>query len=322
MMKRSLIFLVLVCLLLTGCASAAATSVAPSTGGAPMPPSFNEAVPAEKSADAQSQGAVTNQNDLSNSGSGGNQAAIDRVVIKNASLVIVVADPAAAMGSITQMADEMGGFVVNSNLVRLASTGGMEVPEANITVRVPAQKLTDAMDRIKGLVTDKANDIQSENVTGQDVTKEYTDLQSRLTNLENTRDQLQTIMADAHKTEDILAVYNQLTSVTEQIEVLKGQIRYYDESASLSAISVRIVSKESVKPISIGGWQPKGIARDALQALVNTLQVLGTAAIWGGIYCLPITLMAAIPLYLIFLGFRKVQRRKKATPPANTKIAE
>ena len=49
------------------------------------------------------------------------------------------------------------------------------------------------------------------------------------------------------------------------IEVLKGQINYYDQASTLSAISIRLIAEETVKPIIIAGWQPQGVARDAAQ---------------------------------------------------------
>jgi hypothetical protein len=103
-------------------------------------------------------------------------AAVERVVIKNASLEIVVQDPISSVDAISRMAEEMGGFVVNSNTYRIRTTRGNEVPEANITVRVPATRLNEAMDRIKALVGDPGQDVINENISGQDVTQEYTDL--------------------------------------------------------------------------------------------------------------------------------------------------
>jgi hypothetical protein len=302
--KLVLIFSVLV-LLLSGCASAAAPTqvMEKSTGGgAPMvpaaPPSF---APGNTSSDSQS----------NYSGASSKNQGIERIVIKNAELSIVVIDPGAAMTQIANMAEGMGGFVVSSQLYKTQTTNGVEVPVADITVRVPAEKLSEALEQIKSLVIDRKTDIVSENISGQDVTKEYTDLQSRLTNLQNTQKQLQQIMDSATKTEDVLAVYNQLTQVQEQIEVAKGQIKYYDESSKLSSIHVGLKSKESVSPLTIGGWQPVGVARDALQTLLDTIKILANILIWAVIFCLPISILVGVPGWFIFKGFRKWYTRRK-----------
>jgi hypothetical protein len=246
---------------------------------------------------------------------------VDRMVIRNATLDIVVLDPGKEMSTISRMATDMGGFVVSSSLYKYTSDG-VEYPQANITVRVPAEKLNDALDTIKALVEDPDIDILNESVTGEDVTKAYTDLESRLRNLEEAEAQLREIMGSATKTEDVLAVHNQLTQVREQIEVIRGQMQYYKESSDLSAIQVTLRAKASVAPLEIGGWQPLGVARDAAQAMINALQFLGSAAIWIFLFVLPVGLVIAIPFVIIGLLWRRSRKNRKPkvvappTPPA------
>lgn len=244
--------------------------------------------------------------------------AAERIVIKNASLSIAVSDPGKSMDSISRMADEMGGFVVSANQYQSVTENGVMVPRASITIRVPAENLQEALERIKA-ETDRP--VISQNIESQDVTSDYIDLKSRLRNLENTESQLSKIMEEARQTEDVLAVYNQLVQVREQIEVLQGQIKYYDESAALSSIKVELHANEAVVPLTIGSWQPQGVARSALQALINGLKVVANLLIWVVIFFLPIGLV----LFLVFvlpagLVLRAIRRRttnrKPAVPPA------
>lgn len=293
-MNKPIVLILVLLVLVSGCASSARSLTSSEMAGAPAAAE----VAYEGSADSDWEAR-----------SDSNQASIERIVIRNASLSIVVFDPGQAMETISRMAEEMGGFVVQSNLYKTVTRNDVEVPEANITVRVPAEKLTAALDQIKALVEDPSIDILSENVSGQDVTQEYTDLNSQLLNLEQAEAQLREIMASASKTEDVLAIYRQLTEVRERIEVLKGQIRYYDEAAALSAIDVRIQARAAVQPLQIGGWQPVGDARNAVQALINTLQFLGSAAIWLIIYVLPVGLIIFFPVRLLWKLFRRATRR-------------
>lgn len=234
---------------------------------------------------------------------------VERLVIKNANLAIVVDDPGVEMKAIAAMAEDMGGFVVSSNLYQTVTPTGLEVPSASITVRVPAERLAEAQQTIE----DRANSVTSSTESGQDVTSQYTDLQSRLRNLEDAEDLLRQIMDDARDTQDVLVAFNQLNSITEQIEVLKGQIKYYEESAAMSAISVQLTASAAAQPVTIGSWEPKGVALDAVRALIRALQGIANAAIWFVIYLLPILLIIAIPLWLIFLGIRRWRRKAKAS---------
>ena len=242
---------------------------------------------------------------------------VDRLVIKNATLSMAVNDPLKSMDTISHMAEGMGGFVVTADMYQQSLSNGVKVPQVSMTIRVPAEKLDEALTTIKK-ETDQP--IISENESSQDVTADYTDLNSRLTNMQAAEKQLQEIMASATKTEDVLAVYSQLVSVREQIELIKGQMKYYEQSAALSSISIQLIANAAVQPITIAGWQPKGVAREALQSLVHTMQSLASFGIRLVILYLPTILMIFVPLGLIVWGIvaliRKLRRPKVTPAPA------
>jgi len=237
----------------------------------------------------------------------------ERIVIKDADITIVVENPPDVLDDIVRMAEDMGGYVVSANLYQSRLDNGQEVPRGSITIRVPAARLNDALDLIES-----ASDREplSKNISSQDVTREYTDLQSRLRNLEEAEAQLREIMASANKTEDVLAVYNQLVQVREQIEVIKGQIHYYEQSAALSAISVELLADEAVQPLTIGGWQPIDVAKDAIQSLINALKFVAIALIWIVLFILPVVILLAliflVPLTLVVKVMRKRRRSSQA----------
>jgi len=238
-------------------------------------------------------------------------AAIERIVIKNASLAIIVEDPAKNVEDVNRITKKYGGFVVNSNLYKRTIADGVEVTQASMMVRVLSDQLDAAMEEIKGLVKNPQTDIQSETLSGEDVTSQYTDLQSRLRNLEDAAEKLREILSNATKTEDVLAVYRELTSVNEQIEVLKGQIKYYDEASKLSSISIEIISKDSIQPLTIGKWEPKGVARDAVQALINAAKFFVNLVIWTSLFAIPVGLLFIAPILLIIWIIR-TRKKKKA----------
>jgi hypothetical protein len=303
-MRKQLIFLSVLAILLSSCAvgSARYDSEVLMESGAPMAKGmdfssdsyFGEAENSITSASYQDQGIQTQEIQI-------------RMVIKNASLSIVVEEPGTTLDAISNLAAELGGFVVSSNLYRMEVEGGLEVPQANITIRVPVEKLDQALADIKS----GAGQILNENISGQDVTQEYTDLASRLRHLENTEQQLTVIMEQAYETEDVLSVYNRLVGVQEQIELTKGQIQYYEQSAALSAISVNIQANEAVQPLKIGNWQPVGVAKRAIQALINTLEFIANLLIWIALYILPVVLVLYFPVRWIWKGLKKLFTRGK-----------
>ena len=233
------------------------------------------------------------------------QAAQERLVIENADLAIVVKDPKARMKEINDLAKELGGFVVSSNLYQSSTPAGKEVPEASIVIRVPSEKLDEALAKIK----EGAVDIDYENRSGQDVTNIYVDLQSQLTAKQAAEKKLLEIMDTATRAEDVLAIYLQVQTVQTEIEVLKGQIKYYEESAAMSAISVRLIAEEGTQPIEIGPWKPEGAAKEAVQDLIFFFQNFVDFLIYFVLSTLPSLILIAIPLYLVYLGGRALYRR-------------
>jgi len=232
---------------------------------------------------------------------------VERIVIQNADLAIVVSDVKGRMQNIQVMAQQMGGFVVSSNIYQSYTSNGTMVPESQIVIRVPAEKLEDALDQIKKDVVE----IQNENRSGQDVTSEYVDLQSRLKNYEAAEAQLNEILENATDTEDVVSIFNQLVAYREQIELVKGQMKYYEEAAALSAISIRIIAEETIQPVVIGKWEPKGVALEAVQDLIDFMKDFVDFLIRFVIYTLPVWIMIAIPLYLAFLGVRALFRKMR-----------
>jgi hypothetical protein len=235
-----------------------------------------------------------------------NAVATERLVIQNADLSIVVTDPKARMDEIAQMTKEMGGFVVTSNIYQTTyGPNSIEVPQVGMTIRIPSERLDEALDKIK----EGAVDVTYENRSGEDVTSQYVDLESRLSAKRAAEKKLLEILDAAVTTEDTLAVYVQLQQIQTEIEVLVGQMKYYEESAALSAVSITLIAEETIRPIEIGGWKLQGTANDAVQDLIRFTQGFVQFLIRFVLSFLPALILIAIPLYGAFIGGRALFRR-------------
>lgn len=237
----------------------------------------------------------------------------ERLVIQNANMTVVVPDPAKAVDDIGDMAEEMGGYVVSAS-VHQSTFGVAQVLayQAFITIRVPAERLDEAIDRIEAA----ASEVRNRNVSSQDVTSEYVDLESQLRNLRAAEEQLREILASATKTEDVMMVFNQLTQVRGEIERIQGQMRYYEESARLAALSVELLPDVAEQPLQIGIWRPEGVAKEALEDLLRALQWIGSALIRIGILYLPLAVLFGVPIWLVARAIRRHRKRRATPPPA------
>lgn len=304
-------FILIAAIVLGACASSSAPEL---PAGAPNAPqeAYYDGIPAATEA------AAVERSSTDSSGGNASAAQVQRLVIQNADLAVVVSDVELRMKEIQEMAAEMGGFVVSSNLYKGYTSDYTPVPEATLTIRVPAERLDEALEFIKK----DAVEVQNENRSGTDVTAEYVDLKSRLKTYEAAEKELTELMENSQNAEEVVNIFNQLMYYREQIELVKGQIKYYEEAAALSAISIRLIAEETIKPIEIGGWEPQGVARDAIQDLIRFWQNFVDFLIYFFLNTLPVLLTIAIPFYLFFLAarwvFRKLRGNKKKVEPQNT----
>lgn len=302
-MKRYWIVVIAALVLLSSCAGKSADNFTREESVAMAPAAEPMAV------EGYAADSAMNGSDMrASTGAGVEPAQQERLVIKNADLTITVDDPLKSIDAISYLAESLGGHVVSSNTYQTYTNSGARVPEGTITVRVPSEKLNDALQRIK----ENAIEVQSETVSGEDVTDQYVDLQSRLKAKKAAEAKLLEIMDQAKTTEDTLNVYAQLQGIQSDIEVLQGQINYYERSASMSSISVSVVAAEKSQPIEIGGWELGNTASKAIQDLINYMQGFVQFLIRFTIFVLPVLITIVLPFYLVFIVIRFFVRKRRA----------
>jgi PKD repeat protein len=155
----------------------------------------------------------------------------DRMVVKTGNIQMVVAQIASALDGINQVAARYGGYVVNSQQWK---EGDRNI--GSISIRVLAENYDKALTDLRSI----AKSITSESTNSQDVTEEYSDLDSQVRNLQATEAQLLKIMENATKTEDILSIQRELTTVRGQIEQMKGRMIYLERTSSTSLININL----------------------------------------------------------------------------------
>jgi PKD repeat protein len=163
----------------------------------------------------------------------------DRMIVRNGSMSILVEDIPGAVTQIANLAAGVEGYVVSSQNWRSGDRF-----YGSITIRVPVARFEQVMSQLAGLAVEVTN----QSTSSQDVTAEYVDLAAKLKNLEATETQLLSIMQQATKIEDVLAVQRELTTVRSQIEQIKGHMQYLERTSAESLVSINLEqSKLSVK---------------------------------------------------------------------------
>lgn len=232
-----------------------------------------------------------------------------RKVVAQATMNLVVDDTEQVITEIQQMMNAVGGYVANANLYKSAYGADTRL-QGTLTLRVPSDQLETVMAQVEAL----AVDVNHKTINREDVTDQYSDVAAQLRNLEAAEVELREMLAEVRakpnaKPEDILTVYNQLSSIRRQIEQLQGQKNMLDNLVSLSRLDLTLSPNVVTLPVVEEGWQPAIVARDSLRTLVTTLQGLGNIAIWGVIYLLPVLLILFLAGTIVFGALRIIWRR-------------
>ena len=148
------------------------------------------------------------------------------------------------------------------------------------------------------------------------MTDEYVDLQSRLGNLEATRDRIRTFLDQAQTVDEALRVNEQLAAVEAQIEQVKGRMVYLRERSAYSTITVQLdpelPSAPEVTPVPTPTWSPADTARQASQILTTIVRALTKGVIWVTIVLGPFAALVAG----VWLVVRWRARGKKEKAPS------
>lgn len=239
---------------------------------------------------------------------GGNALPQTRMVIYSGSLSLVVPDTLTTQRAIGELMERLGGYIESSENTNYGQ-GRLGVA---LKLRVPAERFNEAMDALRAMATE----VQYDKISTEDVGQEYVDLESRLRALELRAQKLEEFLAKAEDTEAVLRVYNELSATQQEIEQVKGRMRYLERMVAMAVITVTLTPDELAQPVELPGWHPEGTVKRAFELLVRTLQGLATLLIWLVIYALPLLILFAALGYgtvrLMLFLYRKLFRKRSA----------
>ncbi len=269
--------------------------------GAPAQP----AQPAQEAPAAPTTGGNTNPNLPDTTNAQPSPYGATRMIIKNGEMTLLVSDTDRALDQATGVAVDSGGYVVSS---KTWLQDGHKY--ASLTMGIPSDQFEVAQRRLRAL----ALEVQNDTASGQDVSQEYVDLQSRLTNLEATAARIRDFLDKATKVSDALDVNQQLSDVEGQIEQVKGRMQFLKDRSAFSTIALTLnpliptpTPRPTPTPVA---WVPGETVAAAGDTLGGLLRGLVDATIWLGIVLLPF-IIPVLAIIAVVVYFRR-RRGKKA----------
>ena len=228
-----------------------------------------------------------------------------RKIIYNATLWLETKQFDQASADLLEAASQAGAYVQSSESSGSAEQGNRSV---YYTLRVPAENYSEFLNAAA-----QAANLIRRSESSQDVTAEYVDLEARLASLEQQRQRLDELAAQAESLEDLLAIESQRSEVQYQIESYTGQRNVLQDQISYSTVDVYLDEVTELTPQSPSFISRVGSAfRGSWNGFVSVVQEL----VIGLIYLLPFLVVAAVVIALVvLLARRAAKKRPQSVPP-------
>jgi hypothetical protein len=187
----------------------------------------------------------------------------DRKMVRTSSIDLVVQKPGEAAEKIRTLAQDLGGFLVSSQV-----SGGQASTNGSLTIRVPAARFEEARAGIRKL----GLRVESERIEAQDVTRQYVDQEANLRNLRAAEAQYLAILKQARTVKDTLEVSEKLSGVRGQIEQQQAEFEALSKQIETVAITISLQAEAEARVFGLN-WRPlyqmKLALRDGLDGLAT-----------------------------------------------------
>jgi hypothetical protein len=212
-------------------------------------------------------------------------------IIKSASVKYKVKDVKGSTKRINAIVEQLNGYISD---LRFQNNSYQKANK--FTIKIPQNKFNTIMDSIAQF----AEFIDFENITSEDITEEYIDLQTRLNTKIEVKERYETILRKRAKTvKDILATEEKLRVIQEEIEATQGRLNYLTNKVSLSTIQVNLYETVTYKD------EPESYTQTFFSKIKN-----GFSASWDIIEGILIGIVTIWPLILIAIGLFVFFRRR------------
>ena len=220
---------------------------------------------------------------------GGSEPVVDtsRKIIRRAQLAVEVTRGEVKPASV----QAVNAIQSNFGYVETSSTSQTDNDRKEITsffmvARVPAENFDKAVQDLTALGRTTREDI-----TAQDITDTYVDLDARLRNKENQESRLLQIMGEAKTVGEILQVEGELSRVRGDIESMRAQKMNYDKSVAMSTVTLTIAEEGATRPIPspwsevwrvfVESWRRLAVFAANVAPGLIVLAVLAAGGLWA-----------------------------------------
>lgn len=217
-----------------------------------------------------------------------------RKLVRTVSLDMEADDFDSFLAEVNNLIRDVGGYIEQSDIWG-------EPRSASMTARIPSGRLDSFLGELEG-----RGNITRRSETTEDVTLQYTDLESRKKTLEVEQDRIWALLEKADSLDAVIALEQRLSEIRYSLESMESQLRLYDNQVEYSTVNLNL---SEVKDFTLS--DSAGPSERMKDGFKGNLQ-----AVKNGITDFFVGLIATLPLWIlpavtIGLSLWFVMRRRK-----------
>ena len=244
-------------------------------------------------------------------------AAISRKLIRTVFLTMETTEFDPLLEELSQTVTNLGGYVESSNV---SGSSILASPEsrryANLIVRIPSDQLDGFLSQMESL-----GNVTNRSESTEDVTLQYSDMESRKKALLIEQERLLELLAEAESMDAVIALESRLSEIRYQLESIESQLRIYDNQVDYSTVHIDLSEVKvftSTSPDSIGTRIQKGFSKNlksVSDGLVNFFVMIITSLPTLVVLAVILGILVLILRKLIRFDKRQIQKNKKTDSP-------
>jgi hypothetical protein len=156
---------------------------------------------------------------------------IKKKIIKDGDITIQTNDIGIAKQGFDSLVKSLNGYYEQENLEK-----NYHKITYRLTIRVPANNF----EKMLSSIEQKKDEIKSKNIRARDITEEFVDLTTRLSNKRNYLKQYTVLLSKATKSSEILEIQEKIRKLQEEIESAEGRLRYLNDQVTFSTLNVNL----------------------------------------------------------------------------------
>jgi len=227
-----------------------------------------------------------------------------RMLIYKANVTMEVESYADTYTAVQNLIHLSGGY-----LLQFSEQSGGSEKSGLFTIKVPAGDFSGFMERLEAIPNVGLN----RSMNAQDVSEEYVDLGARLKAKELVESRYLKYMEQASRSEDLIRYTNELAAIQEEIERLKGRMRYLQQNVDFSTVELRVYERSGIGLAAGNGEATLGERMSAaLKSSLNALVVVAEGVmivVAGAVPVIAAAILLGAPIYW-FVRRRKAKSEK------------